>query len=161
MGASGWSYRVPFEEDARRAFLALQERELAGDDLYWQEEDEEEEDEEFRSEVPPRPTSLAQLAEIKDDERYHFWEWGTHSILDMDRLEPADAEDHDGGVRLLSPAEVRDLLGSDRPTADDFEAAYARLGDLGVARFGWTGRYTVLYRDGRPDELAFCGISGD
>ena len=32
---------------------------------------------------------------------------------------------------------------------------------LGVARFGWTGRYTVLYRDGRPDELAFWGISGD
>jgi hypothetical protein len=56
---------------------------------------------------------------------------------------------------------VRELLGCDHPTAEEFEAACDRHDRLGVTKFRWTGRYTVLYRDGEPHELAFWGMSGD
>jgi hypothetical protein len=160
MGGSLWSYRVPFDRDVLAAFRALQERELAGDSFYWPEEEDDDLGEEFRTAVPPRPASLEELARIKDDDRYEFWAWGTHSILDMDRLQPTHLEDHDGTVRPLSPREVQVLIGSKRPTAEEFEAAHAGPGRLGVGLL-WSGRYTVLYRDGHPDELAFWGISGD
>jgi len=173
MGMSGWTYRVPFDEDAGRAFTALQQRELADGHYHWKEEPTADELadilarfpewEQFRVPAPPRPTSLEHLAQLKDDEEYDFWAWGTHSILDMDRVEPANAEaDLDGGLRLLSAREVRKLLGGDHPSAEDFEAAYHRHGSgMGVAHSRWTGRYTVLYRDGEPHELAFWGFSGD
>src|SRR5690242_20179133 len=135
MGKSGWAYRVPFDQDAERAFTALQRRELAAGAYSWKQEPTAGELadilarfpgwEQLRVPAPPRPTSLEHLAQLKDDERYDFWAWGTHSILDMDRVEPPDAEaDLDGGLRLLSADEVRELLGCDHPTAEDFEAAY-------------------------------------
>src|SRR3954447_22053156 len=110
MGKSGWSYRVPFDKDARRAFAALQQRELAAGSYSWWDEDGVEEDitvdlsewDGPRTPFAPRPMSLEHLAQLKDDEQYEFWTWGTHSILDMDRVEPANAEaDLDGGLRLL------------------------------------------------------------
>lgn len=159
MGASGWSYRVAFDDDAERAFFALQQRELVGDDWLWNDDDSQEGD--AAVDGGRRPTSLSELAEAKEDEDLEFWTWGTHSILDMDRLVAADAEDHDGTVRALSAVEVRRLFGSERPTGDAFEAAYLADGSLGVADSTWSGRYTVLYRDGAPDEWVFWGISGD
>ena len=79
----------------------------------------------------------------------------------MDSLLPVDTEDGGGTLRPLSSQEVRELLGTDLPGAGDFETAHDSSGVLGVADVRWSGRYTVLYRDGRPDELAFWGISSD
>jgi hypothetical protein len=148
MGASGWDYRVAFQPSVEAALLQLQEQTLASDDYLWTGEDDE------------RPRSLEHLANIKVDEE--FWEEGTHSILDVDRIVAVGAEDQVGSVRPLSEAEVRGLLGSDRPSAADFERTYADgMGAIaGVGRI-WSGRCTVLYAGDRPSEYAFWGASGD
>ncbi len=158
MGASGWDYRVPYQPDAEAAFTQLQEQVLESGDFLWQEEY-----------YGPRPTTRWELAAVKDTEE--FWEEGTHSILDMDRLIPADDEDNDGTVRPLTPDELRRYFGTDRPSEADFDRVYlctpgtdpvewARRDILTDLR-GWSGRYTVLYDAGRPQQIIFFGFSGD
>jgi hypothetical protein len=148
MGASGWYYRVAFQPSAEAALVKLQEQILASHDYLWIGEDDE------------RPRSLEQLADIKDDEE--FWAEGTHSILDVDRIVAVAAKDQDGSVRPLSVAEVRGLLGSDRPSAADFERAFAGgMGAVADVNRNWSGRCTVLYAGDRPSEYAFWGMSGD
>jgi hypothetical protein len=154
VGMDGWMYRIAYTERPEDALAAVQEREFDEDLLSWTD----------RTDTLPRPTSMAELEEFK--ERQAFWEFGTGSILDMDRLVDADEEDHDGAVRPLSAAELQQYLSTDRPSASDFEVAIrGALGDYwlqnpdSVRR--WCGRYTILYRDGRPDEYVFWGYSGD
>jgi hypothetical protein len=101
MGASGWDYRVPYQPDAEAAFTHLQDQVLESGEFLWREEY-----------YGPRPTTRWQLAAIKD--REEFWEEGTHSILDMDRIVAAHDEDHDGTLRPLTPDKVRSTLA---PTA--------------------------------------------
>src|SRR4051794_28802792 len=108
---SGWLYRAAYKERPEEVLAELQECEFADDEFYW-------------TDNVPQPASLDALVKFKESQR--FWEFGTASILDMDRLVEAGEEgeeDHDGAIRLLTNAEVRQYLGSDRPTAPDFESA--------------------------------------
>src|SRR5689334_4075171 len=142
MGASGWDYLVPYQA-ADQAFAALQRKVLAERDF-----------------LDPgyELTSLADLAEAKEDEE--FWEAGTHSILDMDTVTGTEVPDRVGLIRALTTAEVRALFGTDTPTRADFQRQGDGHGPMpDFPR--WSGRYTVLYRDGQPHELAFWGYSGD
>lgn len=161
MGASGWDYRVPYAGSVETAFLAVQERVLASGDFLWPwEEFDPDEDE-----VVARPTSMAELNAAKEEET--FWEAGTHTILDVDRVVTGDV-DQIGGIRPLTEDELVTWFGSVEPSAADFERVpmylqrgpeTATLSDLTVTR--WTGRSVVLYRDGEPDEVVFWGFSGD
>jgi hypothetical protein len=173
VGASGWDYRAPYAGSVAATLIAVQEQVLLGDEYIWPWEsfDPEEVDE------VPRPSSLADLNAAKQIEM--FWEEGTHSILDMDRVidagagAGAGADDDDAGadddaefgaIRPLSPAELSEVFGSPQPSAADFERVYqpgpsGPLGELMAER--WTGRSLVIYKDGTPAEVHFWGFSGD
>jgi hypothetical protein len=158
MGASGWDYLVPYQPDAEAAFRQLQEQVLESGEFLWREEY-----------YGPRPTTRWQLAAVKD--RVEFWEEGTHSILDMDRIVPADDEDHDGTVRPLAPDEVQHYFGTDRPTEADFDRAYRYTPGTDILEWSrhslfadlrrWSGRYAILYDGSQPQQIIFFGCSGD
>jgi hypothetical protein len=159
MGASGWDYRVPFAGGLRKSFAAVQEQELADDGYLWPWET-------FAPslvdyEAPARPTSMAELDVAKQMEA--FWDAGTHSILDLDRMIAGDG-DEVGAIRPLTSAELDQVFGTQQPSAADFDRVHVNgpsgpLGDLAGQR--WTGRCMVIYKDGIPDEMYFWGFSGD
>jgi hypothetical protein len=168
MGASGWMYIEPSQSSIAETFAALQARVLASGEFLWGDEYTLN-NPDLRArflehggsldDLEPRPDSLHRLAELKQQDP--FWEEGTHSILDMDRIISPDEEDHDGTVRPLTEDEIVTYLGSDRPTAAEFEQAYAEsaLSELTPRR--WSGRCTPLFFDDVPAEVAFWGFSGD
>jgi hypothetical protein len=104
--------------------------------------------------VDVRPESLDDLDELREQEE--FWEVGTHAILDVDRVVPSTAEDHDGTVRQLPTDEALSLFGTAQPTRDQFEALGS---DLPLGR-SWSGFYQLLHEDGTATEVAFWGVSG-
>ena len=164
MGASGWDYRVSYAGSVEATLIAVQEQVLADGDYIWPWETI------ARyggGEVAvPRPTSLDTLNAAKETEE--FWDEGTHTILDTDRIVTStddDADDvGDGAIRPLSPAELARVFGTEQPSAADFDRVVepetsSVLDDLTGPR--WTGRSLVIYRDGTPDEVYFWGFSGD
>lgn len=161
MGASGWDYRVPFKGSVHDSFVATQEQLLTTGDYIWPWDDMDP-DYEDQDETFPRPTSLAQLVEAKEVEE--FWEEGTHTLLDLERVANADDADQFGAVCPLTSAELLQVFGTDRPTAEDFDRIYepgpsGALGDLMGPK--WSGRSLVIYRDDTPVEVYFWGWSGD
>jgi len=150
MGASGWDYFVPYQQDVTAALRELQQRVFDDDAFFWYPEDE---DEPFPA---PKPRTLAELERIKETDE--FWEVGTHSILDLDRVIGPTEEDHDGTLRAAPREEIVRLFGTAMPTRAQFEAAYDRgMGDVPFAR-GWSGFYLVLADGaGRPSEIAIWG----
>lgn len=146
MGASGWDYVVPYQADITRALLDLQ-RQVFDDGEYWKGYGEK-----------WATSSLEELVALKETES--FWAEGTHSILDIDRIIDPGALDEPGAIGALPGDEARDLLGSDRPSRQDYDRVLDDLlMDLDVPR--WSGRYVILYEDGQPAEIAFWGCSGD
>jgi hypothetical protein len=155
VGASGWDYCVPYQPDVDAAFVQLQDQVLASGDFLW--------DEELYGAPPPR--TREELAAVKEGAA--FWEEGTHTVLDMDRVVPAyaDGDDEDpdnvGAIRPMSAEEMREYLGTDRPTEQDFFDVYRQFGAIvdGISR--WTGRYAILYDAGGEQQIVFFGVSGD
>jgi hypothetical protein len=137
MGASAWSYWVPYRDDVDAALQALRR------DVF-------ERGEYYRA-TPQAPQSLEQLLE-------RGGESGTHSIIDVASVAPAVTL---GAVAPLPADEVAGLFGSERPTRADIETNFAGVMDVVEQRGRWTGSYLVAYRNGEPDELHFFGMSGD
>jgi hypothetical protein len=159
MGASGWHNRGPYVGSVEGSFLAVQELVLASGDFLWPWDDFD------PDEAVSRPTSVAELNAAKNTEE--FWEAGTHTILDVDRVVTGDT-DEIGGIRPLTEDELTEWFGTVEPSAAEFERIpmwiqqmdeTGTLSDLTETR--WTGRSLVLYRDGEPDEVVFWGFSGD
>jgi hypothetical protein len=67
----------------------------------------------------PRPSSLTELAAAKEIEE--FWEEGTHSILDIDRVVAAD-DNQVGAIVPLSPAELRQVFGTEQLATGPYQA---------------------------------------
>jgi hypothetical protein len=152
VGASGWNYLVAYRPDLGAALAELQDQVLASDDFLW--------DEEYYG--AERPTTREELAAVKESER--FWDEGTHTVLDMDRVassQGGDDQDGVGAVRPLSAEEVREYFGTDRPTEADFERVYRQFGAIVDDIDRWTGRCTVLYDGQNEQQIAFFGCSGD
>lgn len=166
MGASDWNYRVPYLGGVEAALAGAQEQVLASGDYLWPWEGWAEYG--YDGEIVPRPSSLADLTAAKEIDG--FWEAGTHSILDVDRVigdgDDTDGDDDDlvGAVRPLSPAELRQVFGTAQPSRADFDRVYqpgpeGPLEPLLGPR--WTGRSVAIYEDGIPVEVYFWGYSGD
>lgn len=154
MGASGWSYTVPWQPDPGVALRELHERVFADGDYWWAEGgywvSNDDVPAEKRAAVPPPAT----LTELIHAEAVAYD--GTHSILDVGRmLRPGEEPEH-CTVELVTAEEARKMTGTDRPTREHLDA----LDDL--VRGRWMGRCVVLHdAEGDPAELHFWGYSGD
>jgi hypothetical protein len=156
MGASDWQYIEPWRGGIEETMAALQAKVF----------------EEYFSHEPEdaRPADIAELWS-GDPEDEGTWAGfmgttGTHSILDIQVLVPAETRIEDlppvSTMRPVSAAETIEAFGFDKPTRADFE----RLSDTGRSSLPeddgrWTGRCLVLFKDGAPESVAFWGWSGD
>jgi hypothetical protein len=152
VGASGWEYVVPYQQDLGAALECLRREVFAAGDFV-------------------RPSSVFDLpdpASVDDlTEREEYWEFmgesGTHSIIDVLSviLTGSDGEDY-GTIRPLSETEYAGLFGTVRPGRADYEplAGTERLHDY-VTGGRWTGRAAVLWGNAAPAEIVFWGYSGD
>lgn len=174
MGASGWSYYVPYDPDLDRALQRLREQVFREGKFY-------------SPDPARRPKSIAQLLEWNAED-------GTHSILDMTRIAPPpktpgrsgrslppnsdergvidmtrfDPEAHRrwleeafgsiGAVRELHPDDLRALFGTTRPPR---AAVEARASDVMDLRARGEGTVVVIYEGDAPVELFFTAFSGD
>jgi hypothetical protein len=155
MGASGWEYIVPYQQDLGAALDALRQAVFASGDY-----------------VKPHLVDdafddLPEPGSVEDLMQEQYWEFmgtcGTHSIIDVHAVVPASFTGEEyGTIRPLSAAECVALFGTAQPSHAGFTALSGseRLHDY-VTGGRWTGRAVVLWADGSPAEIAFWGYSGD
>jgi hypothetical protein len=150
MGASGWDYHAAYTDDPQQMLASLHRSVLAERSYYWANED------------VPRPTTLAQLHKLYEDEdNEDLASEGTHSILDIYRVLPAGSPDEFGAIMPLTAEELQTAFGTSAPTRAQFDAVYDGGMSLIVDFPRWSGRYTTLHDDGQPTEIAVWGFSGD
>ena len=171
MGASGWSYSTPYDENVEAALRRLQREVFERGDYYkpweeiWRHHDsilakpldrlEAHERQYIKMmksfRLPDRnfvPSSIQELLE-------HNAESGTHSILDIFGI--AD-EPIFGAATPVPEEELIRAFGTTRPTAEQVEASGI---DFGENLERWQAIYYMVYKDGRPHEIRFEGCSGD
>jgi hypothetical protein len=133
--------RRPYQEDLRAALEALHDQVFRSEDFVWYDEN--------------LPSSLKA---VWTDEKA---EGGTHSIPDLNHLIDAEEPDRPGRIRPLTSPERLRTFGTDTPSRSDFD----RVEEDTVAFYGevarWSVRCTVLYHDGRPEEIPFWGVPED
>lgn len=178
MGASGWSYFTPYQEDIEQALQALRKKVFEDGHyqklwLFYEVPDEvfDELDniddslsdrrmlealaqilkeKQMPVELPPPPQSIEEVLLRNGPEE-------THSILDIEHvaLEPKE------GVAVpLSREKFLELFGTDRPTRAMIEAT-ALEKDLESLMPRWQALYIIAYKDDAPHEIFFIGHSGD
>ncbi len=136
MGASGWIYFVPYQEDAEAALQALRQ------DIFRQ-------GKYYRPTWRVAPTSMDEaLSAAKDS--------GTHSIIDMLGVSTQPTFQH---VSLLSPETLETLIHTARPDRAAVEDKRYFLYERIKKR--WYGHYFVVYAGDQPESLCFIGVSGD
>ncbi|GAA2014407.1 hypothetical protein GCM10009839_06660 [Catenulispora yoronensis] len=140
MGASGWGYREKFQDDIATTFAALQAVTFDGSEYN---------------------EHCATLEDLWADEEF-METIGTHSILDIYRLvAPETPRDrlYYNNMRPLTDDELMAAFECPRPTLATFQEAE----DAGRLPFDgrWNGCCAVIYKGGKPDEVAFWGYSGD
>jgi hypothetical protein len=149
VGASGWDYHVPYQDDPAAALRQLQAAVFRDGDFLWRGEW-----------APERSTMPATVEELWQDES--IYESGTHSILDVERVIGSTEPDDTGTVRPLTDEEIVSYLGSVVPTRAAFDRAFQEADGIATLGDRWSGFCTVLYDEGgRPTEWAFWGMSGD
>ena len=140
MGASGWSYFTPYEDDVDDALRTLRHRVFDGA---------------FPRGSAERPKSIA--AYIKS-----CGEDGTHSILDIvraDTVGPTGEMDDFATAFPLFRAEAEELFGAKKPTRADIRRVSAELMNM---RPRWQATWVIVHdAKGRPVEYVFTGFSGD
>jgi hypothetical protein len=129
--------------DPAAALVELREQVLREGDFLWADW------------LGPQPGTLAELDAIRETDE--FWDEGTHSVLDVDRVVGGDDPDGEGTVRPLLEQESIELFGTATPSREQFAAA--ELFDVDVER--WSGRCQAVYDGDRPVAIGFWGVSGD
>jgi hypothetical protein len=142
MGASGWHYAVPYEDNVAAALFELRQRVFDERDFHIQD-----------------PDKMAALTD-PDDALAAQPGTGTHSIIDM----PGGVADEvtPFAVSPLTPEQVFEAFGTAMPTSTQIEEWADEHGGYSQYRDGWEGAWLVGYRaDGTPETLHFVGASGD
>ena len=167
MGASGWTYFVPYQADISEALQQLREevfhqggyfkpQQFYGSLL---------DDQQVLQELPPEvrefliadvrkrrsqsePSSIEELLEMNGES-------GTHSILDIQEV---SSEPAFGAVAPLTNEQLVELFGTEKAIRS---MVREKLSELQSLRSSWQGTYIVLYKDGILDEILFIGSSGD
>lgn len=175
MGATGWTYSVPYQPDIGAALQSLREKVFREGNYYkpWeinkrfleelesksqdQLNDSEKEQIRILRDLPlidppdPLPATIDELLE-------HNAESGTHSALDI-----FDVSDQtDWGIAAPVPEEILlACFGTDRPAreqTDPYPESFIKFIET-LER--WTALYFIVYKNGEPDEIIFEGCSGD
>ena len=141
MGASGWDYSVPYQEDLGVAFADLRREVFVRHDYWWVGEDD----------GQPWPSTEQELWQDEDAQ-----EAGTHSILDVHRVIGVEEKADYGTLQPVGEDEAFQLFGTRKPTSAD-------VPDLIALPFErWQGRCAVVYdEEGVPQKFYFWGCSGD
>ncbi len=163
MGASGWGYFVPYQPDIEKALHELREQVFRSSDYFLRPpieinpDDYTDMPEEVREQVPlwiereesfSQPTTIDALVEWNGEE-------GTHSIIDIERIKPTPTY---GAAAPLSKEQLARLFGTDKPERSMVERKADEIQSL---RGRWEATYTIVYKNGTPDEIFFTGYSGD
>ena len=167
MGASGWSYFVPYEVDIETALQKLRQAVFCNGDYYqiepyWQTMS-------FQNFLPPDPNfTAADIEAYRTEfeqrqrrpqptsiETLLIWngEAGTHSILDILNV---SAVSQYGTVAPLKPQELRQFFGTDQPTRSQIELqqwAFDRYLQQTLDRLRGMGTYVVVYDGEAPSEI--------
>lgn len=147
MGASSWDYYVPYQQDLNTALEELRCEVFRGGDYYWVRGGDWLPEEERR----PRPGTLDEL--WADEWTQHS---GTHSILDVFRIQREDEEPEPFAVQPVTAAEAVAAAGTERLRRQHVPSIQ------NLARERWYGRCAVLHDgQGIPQEIYFWGWSGD
>jgi hypothetical protein len=147
MGASGWEYVVPYQQDIGAALDALRREVFAAGDFV-------------------KPSSYGDVFDLPEPgsvndltEQEQYWEFmgtsGTHSIIDVLSVVPAGFDGDDfGTIRLLSDAECAELYGAAQPGRADYEslAGTQRLHGY-VSGGSWTSCRALGERSARRDRV--------
>lgn len=165
MGASSWEYVTAYEGSVEQSLRALHQR-------VFDEIDHGPNADEQGNPLPDWTT----LEDLWADEVF-MGEVGTHTVLDVNRLIAADAQlgpyEHYGTIRPLTDDRLEHHFGTTEPTLPQYEEAVAEANRrifqnrpteptlLDEVDRRWTGRYVILYTDGRPTHLGVFGYSGD
>jgi hypothetical protein len=170
LGASGWSYFVPYQPDRYAAFVTLRQQVFEAGDYWWAKPGG------LAADHPDRPRTED---ELWADEVVR--EAGTHSILDMYKVLDDDEQPNYGylpysfdtfdeymalvkehgnpdyGVIVpVTETEAFHTAGNTRLTRDHVDSI------AGLAKYRGIGRLATLRsEDGHPTEFYFWGFSGD
>jgi hypothetical protein len=138
-GGSGWEYFVPYESDTASALQKLRWDVFKKGKYY----------KVFPKKKAKSPDHALEISETE----------GTHSIIDMQKVAPEPgATCAFGTLCPLTPAAIKTLFGSDKPTRAQVEAASSKIGSH-IPR--WTGMWVIAYDGVTPKWLYFAGVSGD
>ncbi len=160
MGASGWSYFVPYRADVREALQELRTKVFHAGEYYKPAEwyrllhdrrviDDFQLRELLKKLDPePKPSTMEELIELRMEE-------GTHSIIDITEVSETGGENT---ISALTPSEYANILGTEKP---EHLLVAQKASELQTLRGRWQGVYVVIYKDGLPEEIFFTGYSGD
>jgi hypothetical protein len=102
-------------------------------------------------EEEPEPQTIEELLELRAEEM-------THSIIDIERVS-ADPDDLLTATPL-SAEEYEAVLGTVNPTRELLEKDETKSALWDLRGRGY-GVFVIAYKDGKPDEIFFAGVTGD
>ena len=178
MGATNWLYFVPYQADIKEALQNLRADVFLRNDYYApftketlikSLEEALRNPERYNADADLLAVWQQDLARLKslseadtDDVEEAIQEVlavnsesGTHSILDIHSISPTVGF---GVAAPLSSQELHELFGTDKPTHQMIESKSDEILSL---RKRWEGAYIIVYQNGKANEVAFAGYSGD
>lgn len=166
MGATGWDYFTPYQENIEKALQELQQKVL--------------ESGKYGPASQFTPELLKQFPQLKasadmlktldeqvlrefgpiksiDDLREAFAEAGTHTIIDIERI----STEPNIGIAYPAPRDIiQKIYGTIKPSHGDVESKHGCLSEtLNIIRF--QAVYLIVYEKDIPKEIYFEGCSGD
>jgi hypothetical protein len=166
MGASGWRYFTPYQENLETVLQQLRQKVFESGQYGHISPI----SSEMLSTYPQLRKITEQLKELDkqrlaefgpietiDDLLEAFGEDGTHTIIDIERISPKP----DFGVAYPAPNDIIEkIYGAPKPTHHDIESKFGVLLEaLNIER--WQAAYVIVYDQGVPKEIYFEGCSGD
>jgi hypothetical protein len=176
MGASGWHYLVPYQDDVAQALEELRHAVYNSGDFYREEPDATHAltEEQFIAQLDPAGDALginefpldqwreAQQRPRPVDPDTLFQSQphsGTHSIIDM--AHGVSTQPSMFTASPLTPQQLLESFATTTPT-DQQTLAWAKRSGYSQYRTRWEGVYVVSHdAGGQPDQILFTGYSGD
>ena len=162
MGASGWSYFVPYQPDINKALQELRQKVFQEGDYFkpaeWAKQlyerqiigEEELNDTLEELALIPEPRTIEELIEQRAEE-------GSHSIIDINRVSSVPEI---CTIAPLPQEEYIRLFSTDKPTRKMIEEKEEEMySNLNMP--SWSGFYMTIYANNLPVEIFFIGFSGD